>query len=203
MKAVAVKALAARLEAKDLEKAYRGRRVVDGVSIVVETSEVVGLLGPNGAGKTTTFSIVVGLVPPDGGRVSLDGDDVTELPMFQRARRGLSYLPQESSIFRKMTALENLLAILETLRLSRAEREERAHALLDRFKLSHLSASVADTLSGGERRRLEIARALTLSPRFILLDEPFAGIDPITVLDIQQVIRDLAASGIGVLITDH
>jgi lipopolysaccharide export system ATP-binding protein len=191
------------LEAEGLRKIYRGRTVVDGVSIRVEGGEVVGLLGPNGAGKTTTFSIVVGLVAPEEGTVRLDGQEVTELPMFQRARRGLGYLPQEASIFRKMTVIQNLLAILETLSLSRSAREEKAHELLDRFKLSQLAASVADTLSGGERRRLEIARALTLSPRFILLDEPFAGIDPITVLDLQQVIRDLAAAGIGVLITDH
>ena len=191
------------LEARGLSKSYRGRTVVSEVSIRVEGGEVVGLLGPNGAGKTTTFSIVVGLVAPDAGSVSLDGEEMTALPMFRRARNGLGYLPQEPSVFRKMTALENLLAILETLPGTRASREARAHELLDRFKLSHLSPSVADTLSGGERRRLEIARALTLSPRFILLDEPFAGIDPITVLDLQQVIRGLAASGIGILVTDH
>ncbi|HQR45240.1 MAG TPA: LPS export ABC transporter ATP-binding protein [Thermoanaerobaculia bacterium] len=191
------------LEADGLRKRYRGREAVAGVTLRVEGGEVVGLLGPNGAGKTTTFSMVVGLVAPDGGRVRLDGEDVTSLPMFRRARRGMGYLPQEASVFRKLTAVENLLAILETLPLSREEREEKAHLLLDRFKLSHLAHAVADTLSGGERRRLEIARALTLTPRFILLDEPFAGIDPITVLDLQQVIRDLAAGGIGILITDH
>jgi lipopolysaccharide export system ATP-binding protein len=191
------------LEADELRKSYRGRTVVAGVTLRVEGGEVVGLLGPNGAGKTTTFSMVVGLVAPDGGRVRLDGDDVTGLPMFRRARRGMGYLPQEASVFRKLTALDNLLAILETLALTREQREEKAHLLLDRFKLSHLAHAVADTLSGGERRRLEIARALTLTPRFILLDEPFAGIDPITVVDLQQVIRDLAAGGIGVLITDH
>jgi lipopolysaccharide export system ATP-binding protein len=191
------------LEALGLVKSYRSRTVVRDVSVRVTGGEVVGLLGPNGAGKTTTFSIVVGLVSPDAGTVALDGDDITTLPMYRRARRGLGYLPQEPSIFRKMTARENLIAILETLPGDRADREEAAQALLDRFKLSHLAHSVADTLSGGERRRLEIARALTLSPRFILLDEPFAGIDPITVLDLQQVIRDLAAGGIGVLITDH
>jgi lipopolysaccharide export system ATP-binding protein len=169
----------------------------------VGAGEVVGLLGPNGAGKTTTFSIVVGLVEPDEGEVLLDGETVTALPMYRRARKGMGYLPQEPSIFRKMTALENLLAILETLPIQRAEREERARSLLERFKLLHLAGSMADTLSGGERRRLEIARALTLSPRFILLDEPFAGIDPITVLDLQEVIRGLATSGIGILITDH
>lgn len=191
------------LEAEGLCKSYRGRRVVDGVSIRVAGGEVVGLLGPNGAGKTTTFSMVVGLVEPDAGKVGLDGRDVTELPMFKRARHGLGYLPQESSVFRRMTAIQNLLAILETLPLDRKQREDRAHDLLERFKLAHLAGSVADTLSGGERRRLEIARALTLAPRFMLLDEPFAGIDPITVLDLQHVIRDLSSSGIGVLITDH
>jgi lipopolysaccharide export system ATP-binding protein len=191
------------LEGRSLRKVYRGRTVVNDVSVRVEAGEVVGLLGPNGAGKTTTFSMVVGLVTPDAGAVLLDGEDVTTLPMFRRARRGLGYLPQEPSIFRRMTAVENLLAILETLPGGRSEREETAHGLLDRFKLSHLAHAVADTLSGGERRRLEIARALTLSPRFILLDEPFAGIDPITVLDLQQVIRDLATAGIGILITDH
>jgi lipopolysaccharide export system ATP-binding protein len=192
-----------RLAAEGLVKSYRGRTVVEDVSLQVDGGEIVGLLGPNGAGKTTTFSIVVGLVEPDDGRVLLEGEEITELPMFRRARRGVGYLPQEASVFRKMTALENLVAILETLPLSRNERLERAHELLDRFKLSHLSTSVADTLSGGERRRLEIARALTLSPRFLLLDEPFAGIDPITVLDLQHVIRELATSGIGILITDH
>jgi lipopolysaccharide export system ATP-binding protein len=198
-----VSAAAPLLEGRGLRKAYRGRTVVNDVSILVEGGEVVGLLGPNGAGKTTTFSMTVGLVMPDAGAVLLDGEDVTTLPMFRRARRGLGYLPQEPSIFRRMTALENLLAILETLPGDRGERENTAHGLLDRFKLSHLAHAVADTLSGGERRRLEIARALTLSPRFILLDEPFAGIDPITVLDLQQVIRDLAGAGIGILITDH
>jgi lipopolysaccharide export system ATP-binding protein len=198
-----VSAAAPLLEGRGLRKVYRGRTVVNDVTVRVEGGEVVGLLGPNGAGKTTTFSIVVGLVTPDGGAVLLDGEDVTTLPMFRRARRGLGYLPQEPSIFRRMTAVENLLAILETLPGERADRERNAHDLLDRFKLSHLAHAVADTLSGGERRRLEIARALTLSPRFILLDEPFAGIDPITVLDLQQVIRDLAAGGIGILITDH
>lgn len=192
-----------RLESRSLKKSYRKRCVVNGVSLSVLGGEVVGLLGPNGAGKTTTFSILVGLVAPDEGSVLLDEDEITDLPMFKRARRGVTYLPQEPSVFRKMTARENLLAILETLPLRRSEREERAQHLLDQFKLPHLANSTADTLSGGERRRLEIARALTLSPRFVLLDEPFAGIDPITVIDLQEVIRELAAAGIGVLITDH
>jgi lipopolysaccharide export system ATP-binding protein len=192
-----------RLESRSLKKSYRKRCVVNGVSLCVLGGEVVGLLGPNGAGKTTTFSILVGLVAPDEGSVLLDEDEITDLPMFKRARRGVTYLPQEPSVFRKMTARENLLAILETLPMKRSEREERAQHLLDQFKLPHLANSTADTLSGGERRRLEIARALTLSPRFVLLDEPFAGIDPITVIDLQEVIRELAAAGIGVLITDH
>jgi lipopolysaccharide export system ATP-binding protein len=192
-----------RLESRSLKKSYRKRCVVNGVSLSVLGGEVVGLLGPNGAGKTTTFSILVGLVAPDEGSVLLDEDEITDLPMFKRARRGVTYLPQEPSVFRKMTARENLLAILETLPMKRSEREERAQHLLDQFKLPHLANSTADTLSGGERRRLEIARALTLSPRFVLLDEPFAGIDPITVIDLQEVIRELAAAGIGVLITDH
>ena len=192
-----------RLSAEGLRKSYRGRTVVDGVSLHVEAGEIVGLLGPNGAGKTTTFSIVVGLVEPDGGQVLLGGEEITELPMFRRARQGVGYLPQEASVFRKMTALENLVAILETLSLSRNERLERAHELLDRFKLPHLANSVADTLSGGERRRLEIARALAAEPRFILLDEPFAGVDPLSVSDIQRIVRHLADRGIGVLITDH
>ena len=192
-----------RLAAEGLVKSYRGRTVVEDVSLQVDGGEIVGLLGPNGAGKTTTFSIVVGLVEPDDGRVLLEGEEITELPMFRRARRGVGYLPQEASVFRKMTALENLVAILETLPLSRNERLERAHELLDRFKLSHLSTSVADTLSGGERRRLEIARALTLSPRFLLLDEPFAGIDPIAVADLRRSVARLREQGLGILITDH
>ncbi|MBL8114770.1 MAG: LPS export ABC transporter ATP-binding protein [Acidobacteria bacterium] len=191
------------LSARSLAKRFGSRTVVNDVSIEVRAGEVVGLLGPNGAGKTTTFSMVVGLVEPDAGEVLLDGEVLTDLPMFRRARMGVGYLPQENSIFRKMTALENLLAILETLPIGRRERMDRARTLLEDFKLDHLSSSMADTLSGGERRRLEIARALTLAPRFMLLDEPFAGIDPITVLDLQQVIRGLAGRSIGVLITDH
>jgi len=191
------------LEADELRKSYRGRTVVAGVTLRVEGGEVVGLLGPNGAGKTTTFSMVVGLVAPDGGRVRLDGDDVTGLPMFRRARRGMGYLPQEASVFRKLTALDNLLAILETLALTREQREEKAHLLLDRFKLSHLAHAVADTLSGGERRRLEIARALVTRPSLMLLDEPFTGVDPIAIFDIQGFIKNLKNRGIGVLLTDH
>ncbi len=173
------------------------------VSLEVASGEIVGLLGPNGAGKTTTFSIVVGLVPPDSGVVRLGEQDLTDLPMYRRARSGISYLPQEPSVFRKMTVEENLLAILETLELSPGERAERCDALLLEFGLEKLRRHRAFTLSGGERRRVEIARSLVLSPYFLLLDEPFAGIDPIAVLDIQQIVRRLASSGIGVLVTDH
>ena len=174
-----------------------------GVSLEVGSGEIVGLLGPNGAGKTTTFSIVVGLVAPDEGVVRLGDRDLTDLPMYRRARAGISYLPQEPSVFRKMTVEENLLAILETLELSPPERAERCDSLLAEFGLEKLRRHRAFTLSGGERRRVEIARSLVLSPYFLLLDEPFAGIDPIAVLDIQQIVRRLASSGIGVLVTDH
>lgn len=173
------------------------------VSLEIASGEIVGLLGPNGAGKTTTFSIVVGLVPPDAGVVRLGDADLTELPMYRRALAGISYLPQEPSVFRKMTVEENLLAILETLDLPSSERADRCDALLAEFGLQKLRANRAYTLSGGERRRVEIARSLVLSPYFLLLDEPFAGIDPIAVLDLQQIVRRLASSGIGVLITDH
>ncbi len=191
------------LAAEGLVKTYGGRAVVRDVSLNVTAGEIVGLLGPNGAGKTTTFSIVVGLVTPDIGVVRLGAEDVTELPMYRRARAGISYLPQEPSVFRKMTVEDNLLAILETLALSPGQRAERCEALLEEFGLTSLARNRAYTLSGGERRRVEIARSLVLSPYFLLLDEPFAGIDPIAVLDIQQIIRRLASSGIGVLITDH
>jgi lipopolysaccharide export system ATP-binding protein len=191
------------LSAEGLVKAYGGRTVVRGVSLEVAAGEIVGLLGPNGAGKTTVFSMVVGLVRPDQGRVRLGERDVTDLPMYRRARAGVSYLPQEPSVFRKMTVEENLLAILETLALAPEERAERCRALLQEFGLSELARDRAYTLSGGERRRVEIARSLVLSPYFLLLDEPFAGIDPIAVLDIQKIVRRLASSGIGVLITDH
>ncbi len=191
------------LTAVGLVKAYGGRAVVRDVSLDVAAGEIVGLLGPNGAGKTTTFSIVVGLVPPDRGVVRLGDRDLTELPMYRRARAGISYLPQEPSVFRKMTVEENLLAILETLELAPSGRGARSDALLAEFGLTELRRHRAHTLSGGERRRVEIARSLVLSPYFLLLDEPFAGIDPIAVLDIQQIVRRLASSGIGVLITDH
>lgn len=191
------------LEAKKLEKSYRGRKIVRGVSLQVKYGEVVGLLGPNGAGKTTTFYMVVGLIRPDQGRVVLDGSDITTMPMYQRAKNGLGYLSQEPSVFRKLTVAENLLAILETMDISSAERNERKDQLLTELGISHLADSMAYTLSGGERRRLEIARALTLSPKFILLDEPFAGIDPLAVQDIQGIISLLKSKGIGILITDH
>ena len=191
------------LRAEDLVKTYSGRRVVDGVSLSVDGGEIVGLLGPNGAGKTTTFYLVVGLVAPDAGSVWLSGSDITREPMYRRAREGVSYLPQEPSVFRKMTAEENLLAILETLDLSRSEQRERCDELIAEFGLEKVRRSRAYSLSGGERRRLEIARSLVLSPSFLLLDEPFAGIDPLAVLEIQRIVRRLAGSGIGILVTDH
>jgi lipopolysaccharide export system ATP-binding protein len=191
------------LEAKKLEKTYRGRKVVKGVSFQVKYGEVVGLLGPNGAGKTTSFYMVVGLVKPDHGRIVLDGVDVTRMPMYQRARNGIGYLAQEPSVFRKLTVAENLVAILETLGLSDLERRDRRDSLLAELGIAHLADSLAYTLSGGERRRVEIARALTMSPKFILLDEPFAGIDPLAVQDIQGIISLLKKKGIGILITDH
>ncbi len=191
------------LTAQSLIKTYAGRAVVKGVSLEIGGGEIVGLLGPNGAGKTTTFSIVVGLVRPDAGVVRLGDRDLTELPMYRRARAGICYLPQEPSVFRKMTVEENLLAILETLDLTRAQQQDRAEQLLAEFGLEPLRRNRAYTLSGGERRRVEIARSLVVSPYFLLLDEPFAGIDPIAVLEIQAIARRLASSGIGVLITDH
>jgi lipopolysaccharide export system ATP-binding protein len=192
-----------RLQAADLRKSYRGRRVVDDVTLEIQQGEVVGLLGPNGAGKTTTFYILVGLARPDYGRVLLDGEDITDLPMYLRARSGISYLPQEPSVFRKLTVEENLFAVLETLPLSLDQRRDRVEELLAQMGLDGVRNSHAHVLSGGERRRLEIARSLVLSPSFILLDEPFSGIDPLTVVDIQKIIADLSAAGIGVLITDH
>ena len=193
----------ARLRTHELTKSYSGRTVVRGVSLDVASGEVVGLLGPNGAGKTTTFYLVVGLTAPDSGRVTLDGEDVTTVPMYVRARKGIGYLPQEPSIFRGLTVEQNLLAILETLDLNGAARRARVGELLAELSLTPLAKARAHTLSGGERRRVEITRALVLSPLFILLDEPFAGIDPIAVADIQAIIFHLKARGIGVLITDH
>ncbi len=191
------------LETAELRKVYRGRAVVDNVSLSVRQGEIVGLLGPNGAGKTTTFYMVVGLTPPDAGEVILGDVDITALPMYLRAQRGISYLPQEASIFRKMTVEGNLRAILEVLDLPRSEQIHRCEFLLQEFGVSHVRKSPAYALSGGERRRVEIARALAIDPTFILLDEPFAGIDPIAVIDIQKIIRHLKEMGIGVLITDH
>ena len=191
------------LEANKLEKSYRGRKIVRGVSLQVMNGEVVGLLGPNGAGKTTTFYMVVGLVRPDQGSVLLGGTDITKMPMYRRAKNGIGYLPQEPSVFRKLSVGENLMAVLETMNLSSIERRERRDTLLEELGIAHLADSKAYTLSGGERRRVEIARALTLSPKFILLDEPFAGIDPLAVQDIQGIISFLKNKGIGILITDH
>jgi len=191
------------LRAESVVKALKHRRVVDRVDLEVRDREVVGLLGPNGAGKTTTFHILVGLLRPDEGKVLLDGNDISQLPIYKRARAGISYLPQESSVFRHLTAEENLLAILETLGISREERRERSEALMRMLGITQLAKHKAYTLSGGERRRVEIARALVLSPSFVLWDEPFTGIDPIAVTEIQKIIRQLTRIGIGVLITDH
>ncbi|HEX2465760.1 MAG TPA: LPS export ABC transporter ATP-binding protein [Thermoanaerobaculia bacterium] len=192
-----------RLRATGLRKVYRGRAAVDGVSIEIGLGEVVGLLGPNGAGKTTTFYMVVGLTPPDEGSVLLGDEDITSLPMYLRARRGISYLPQEPSVFRKMTVEDNLRAIFQTLDLTPPERRRRTEELIQDFGLERVRRNTGYTLSGGERRRVEIARALAISPSYLLLDEPFAGIDPIAVEDIQGIIEHLKAMGIGVLITDH
>ncbi|MFZ0803098.1 MAG: LPS export ABC transporter ATP-binding protein [Terriglobales bacterium] len=192
------------LATDEIGKSYRGRRVVNGVSLRVEQGEVVGLLGPNGAGKTTTFYAIVGLVPPDTGRVLLDQDDITDVPMYLRARQyGLSYLPQEASVFRKLTVEENILAVLEAQPVSWHERREKMEKLIDQLGLEHIRQNRGYALSGGERRRVEIARALCINPTFILLDEPFSGIDPIAVLDLQKIISDMKAAGIGILITDH
>lgn len=191
------------LKAESVAKSYGGRRVVNGINLEVKGGEIVGLLGPNGAGKTTTFHMMVGLVRPDDGRVFMNDEDLTSAPIHQRARAGLSYLPQESSVFRRLTVEENLRAILQTLDLSGAEQKERAGALMKMLGIAHLATHKAITLSGGERRRVEIARALVLSPFFLLLDEPFTGIDPIAVAEIQKIVRRLISSGIGILITDH
>jgi lipopolysaccharide export system ATP-binding protein len=190
-------------KAVSVTKSYGGRRVVNGVNLAVQSGEVVGLLGPNGAGKTTTFHMMVGLVQPDEGQVLLNEDDLTQAPIYKRARAGISYLPQESSVFRRLTVEQNLLAILQTLDLSGADQRMRADGLMKMLGVSHLATHKAFTLSGGERRRVEIARALVLSPFFLLLDEPFTGIDPIAVSEIQKIVRNLITSGIGILITDH
>ncbi len=186
-----------------LEKIYGKRRVVDHVSLRIDQGEVVGLLGPNGAGKTTTFYMITGMIRPNSGKIFLQDQDITRLPMYRRARLGISYLPQEASIFRKLSVEENVLAILESMPMTKTERKDRAHGLLTELGITHVAKSKAYTLSGGERRRLEISRALVTEPKFILLDEPFAGVDPIAVEDIQKIVAGLKERGIGVLITDH
>lgn len=192
------------LATDEIAKSYRGRRVVNGVSLHINQAEVIGLLGPNGAGKTTTFYMIVGLVPPDSGRVVIDQNEITDVPMYLRAREhGISYLPQEPSVFRKLTVEENIQAVLEVQPISWKERRHKRDKLIDELGLGHIRNNMGYALSGGERRRVEIARALCIEPKFILLDEPFSGIDPIAVLDLQKIIFDLKASGIGVLVTDH
>jgi lipopolysaccharide export system ATP-binding protein len=191
------------LSTVDLTKSYKGRKIVDGISLRIAQGEVVGLLGPNGAGKTTTFYIIVGLVSPEAGQILLDGVDISSFPMYLRARNGISYLPQEPSIFRKLTVEENVMAVLETLPLSAHQRRERLEEVVEELGLQQVRRSYGYMLSGGERRRVEIARSLVISPSFVLLDEPFSGIDPLTVLDIQKIILQLRAAGIGVLLTDH
>jgi lipopolysaccharide export system ATP-binding protein len=192
-----------KLSAQGLEKSYKGRTVVSGLSLDVSSGQVIGLLGPNGAGKTTTFYMVVGLVRPDKGQVFLDDQGMTGLPIYTRARAGISYLPQEQSVFHKLSTEDNLRAILETLDLSKGEQEERKDQLLEDFRLTHVAKTMSYSLSGGEQRRLEIARALVIEPAFILMDEPFAGVDPIAVINIQNIIEQLKERGIGVLISDH
>ncbi|MDO6965651.1 LPS export ABC transporter ATP-binding protein [Rhizobium alvei] len=191
------------LIARGITKTYRSRRVVNGVSLIVRRGEAVGLLGPNGAGKTTCFYMITGLIPVDQGKIEIDGHDVTWMPMYRRARLGVGYLPQEASIFRGLSVEDNLRAVLEVRTKNKTEREDKLAELLEEFSISHLRKSAAVALSGGERRRLEIARALATDPAFMLLDEPFAGVDPISVADIQELVRHLTRRGIGVLITDH
>jgi len=192
-----------RLEVKELVKIYKGHRVVDRIDMTLRKDEIVGLLGPNGAGKTTTFYMMIGLIRPDEGRVFLDGEDISEAPMYIRARKGINYLPQEPSIFRKLTVEENLLAIMEGLNIPSYEMKDRLTSLLSELNIGHLAKQKASSLSGGERRRLEITRALATEPRFMLLDEPFAGIDPLIINDIKQIIRRLKERGIGIIISDH
>src|ERR1700730_16020743 len=192
------------LATDEIAKSYRGRRVVNGVSLHINQAEVVGLLGPNGAGKTTSFYMIVGLVPPDSGSIQIDGQDISNVPMYLRARNyGISYLPQEPSVFRKLTVQDNILAVLEAQQLSWESRRTRTEKLIEQLHLGHVRKTRGDELSGGERRRVEIARCLAIEPAFILLDEPFSGIDPIAVLELQEIIFDLKVNGIGVLITDH
>ena len=191
------------LRTDEITKTYRGRKVVDNVSLWVQQGEVVGLLGPNGAGKTTSFYMIVGLISPDAGRVRLDEQEITSLAMYQRARLGISYLPQEASVFRKLSVEDNLMAILQTLPLNRRQRRERMNQLIEQMGLEQVRHSKGYVLSGGERRRVEIARSLVIDPSFVLLDEPFSGIDPIQVLELQKIINDLKRSGIGILMTDH
>lgn len=193
----------AELRTEQITKSYGGRQVLQGIDLEIRETEVVGLLGPNGAGKTTTFYIIVGLTPPNSGKVFYNGEDIAEMPMYIRAKKGISYLPQEPSVFRKLAVDENLMAVAETLDISRGEQDRLVNDLLQEFGITHLRKNRAYTLSGGERRRLEIARSLVLSPSFILLDEPFAGIDPLAVIDIQNLIMHLKSRGIGVIITDH
>jgi len=191
------------LETAEISKSYKGRRVVDDVSLTVSRGEIVGLLGPNGAGKTTSFYMVVGLISPDSGKVMLDGIDLTNMPMFQRARHGISYLPQEASVFRKLSVEDNLMAILQTRRLTGRERRDKMNQLIDQMGLETVRRSKGYMLSGGERRRVEIARSLAIEPSFLLLDEPFSGIDPIQVIELQKIILDLKREGLGILVTDH
>jgi len=191
------------LEIKDLTKSYDGKQVVKGINIEVRRQEIVGLLGPNGAGKTTSFYMIVGIIPPDRGRITFDNNEITSMPIHARARYGIGYLAQESSIFRKLTVEENILAILETLPITRSERKRRLEGLLEELNIGHLRKHKAFTLSGGERRRLEITRALVTNPSFILLDEPFSGIDPIVVNEAQEIIKELKERGLGILLTDH
>jgi lipopolysaccharide export system ATP-binding protein len=192
-----------KLEARDVAKIYKGKRVVDKINISIERGSIVGLLGPNGAGKTTTFYMMIGRVKPDEGNILLDGNDITDDPMYMRARKGISYLPQEPSVFRKLTVYENILAVVEGNNYSSTEKNDRVNRFLNELDIKHLAGQKASSLSGGERRRLEISRALVSEPRFMLLDEPFAGIDPLIINDIKQIIRRLKQKGIGIIITDH